>query len=551
MIHFKHQRSELANKGKKILQALDREIKRLERTKSEFVTTSVQERRQHAAEAIEEILQKVDEEMAFMGQRASSGPAREKRFLAAVIAAASAIFSFGLGISTEVELKNLRDTTNGIAKNQRFIVAQLVELARETDKELDLAVEQIHWAFVHSNLNQKLIRCVDHLREDARRWTQGLYHLMAGQLDPAIVSVPDLRRGLLQLEEEARNVGMKVAPMENRIEILFSAPVTTYFEDDVINVWVSVPLIPEETPVFELLHLEHQPIQMDQYLVELDAGDGYLAVDHLRRVHALMTATELAACDQHRNHYFCRRQTFSTETDNCPIALLRGDKPAAAKLCKKYFSKAPLVAATLHTEEPRRTLITVAKPTAVQRLCPHGSSQPVQWVHNATELVVPAGCYLQAGGTVTFLAHAPPEVVVASEGDHWRPEEIFGEELPSVKERLSRLNVTKERMILPEPHPESSGLPVWFWPSIGALILLLSAVLLDLAARYGCLIKKRLRAKQAEPTYEAVLVERQARRSRPAPLRRLPRPPSPAPRGYDVPHGNLGGRQQMAPLVEE
>jgi hypothetical protein len=190
----------------------------------------------------------VDEEMAFMGQRASSGPAREKRFLAAVIAAASAIFSFGLGISTEVELKNLRDTTNGIAKNQRFIVAQLVELARETDKELDLAVEQIHWAFVHSNLNQKLIRCVDHLREDARRWTQGLYHLMAGQLDPAIVSVPDLRRGLQQLEEEARNVGMKVAPMENRIEILFSAPVTTYFEDDVINVWVSVPLIPEELP---------------------------------------------------------------------------------------------------------------------------------------------------------------------------------------------------------------------------------------------------------------------------------------------------------------
>jgi hypothetical protein len=90
------------NKGeRRSFKALDREIKRLERTKSEFVTTSVQERRQHAAEAIEEILQKVDEEMAFMGQRASSGPAREKRFLAAVIAAASAIFSFGLGISTE------------------------------------------------------------------------------------------------------------------------------------------------------------------------------------------------------------------------------------------------------------------------------------------------------------------------------------------------------------------------------------------------------------------------------------------------------------------
>jgi 2,4-dienoyl-CoA reductase-like NADH-dependent reductase (Old Yellow Enzyme family) len=105
---------------------------------------------------ISEIIQKVEEEMTFMGQRAASGPAREKRFLAAVIAAASAIFSFGLGVSTELELKSLCDTTNGLAKNQKFIVAQLVELARETDKELNLAVDQIHWAFIHSNINQNV-----------------------------------------------------------------------------------------------------------------------------------------------------------------------------------------------------------------------------------------------------------------------------------------------------------------------------------------------------------------------------------------------------------
>jgi hypothetical protein len=463
--------------------------------------------------------------MTFMGQRAASGPAREKRFLAAVIAAASAIFSFGLGVSTELELKSLRDTTNGLAKNQKFIVAQLVELARETDKELNLAVDQIHWAFIHSNINQKLVRCVDHLREDANRWTQGLYHLMAGQLDPAIVSVPDLRRGLLLLEEEARRVGMKVAPMDNRMEVLFSAPVTTFFEHDTIHVWVSVPLIPEEAPVFELLHLQHQPIPLGEYLVELDAGSSYLAVDHLRRVHVQMSATELAACDQHRKNYFCRRQTFSTETDNCPIALLRGEKPAAAKLCRKYVSKAPLVAATLHEKEPRRTLITVAKPTAVQRLCPHGSSQPVQWVYNATELIVPAGCYLQAGGTVTYLSHAPPEVVVASEGDHWAPEDVFGEELPAVRQQLIRLNVTKEKMLLPETQLESSsGLPVWFWPSVGTVIFLLLAVILDLAARYCCLVKKRLRARRAEPAYEMVDRVGERRQRNPIPRGEKTRP---------------------------
>jgi hypothetical protein len=51
-------------------------------------------------------------------------------------------------------------------------VAQLVELAQETKKELDLAIELFHWAFINTQINQKLVRCVDHLREDARHWTQ-------------------------------------------------------------------------------------------------------------------------------------------------------------------------------------------------------------------------------------------------------------------------------------------------------------------------------------------------------------------------------------------
>jgi hypothetical protein len=97
MIHFQHQKSELVNKGKGILKALDHQIWRLNQMKNEFATTSVQEQRNHVAEVIKEIIQKVDEEMTFMGQRAASGPAREKHFLAAVIAVALAIFSFGLG----------------------------------------------------------------------------------------------------------------------------------------------------------------------------------------------------------------------------------------------------------------------------------------------------------------------------------------------------------------------------------------------------------------------------------------------------------------------
>jgi hypothetical protein len=236
-----------------------------------------------------------------------------------VIAAALAIFSFGLGVSTELELKSLRDTNNGLAKNQKFIVAQLVELARETDKEVNLVVDQIHWAFIHSNLNQKLIRCVDHLREDAKGWSQGLYHLMAGQLDPAIVSVPDLRRGLLLLKDEVRRVGMKVAPMDNRMEVIFSAPVTTYFDHDTIHVWVSVPLIPEEVPVFELLHLQHQPIPLGDYLVELAAAtDEYISKCRRQSLSPVIIIKRIIS----------GRHTFSTESDTCPIALLHREKRA-------------------------------------------------------------------------------------------------------------------------------------------------------------------------------------------------------------------------------
>jgi hypothetical protein len=321
---------------------------------------------------------------------------------------------------------------------------------------------------------------------------------MAGQLDPAIVSVPDLKRGLQRLERQARKVGMRVAPMENQVEVLFSAPVTTLFEDGLIHVWISVPLIPEEAPVFELLHLSHQPVPMGDFLVELDASGSYLAVDHLRRMHASVTATELAACEQHRRNYFCRRQTFSLKSDSCAIALLRGERATAAELCRKYVFRAPMVAATLDNASPRLTLVAAAVPTSVQRLCPHGSSQPVLRVSNLTKVVVPAGCYLQAGDEVTFLSHAPPEVVVASDGEDWSPEDIFGEELLSVHERLHRFNITREKMLLPAAVPEVTAAPVWLWPMLAALTTLLLLILVDLAARYYCLAKARLQSRSEE-----------------------------------------------------
>jgi hypothetical protein len=54
-------------------------------------------------------------------------------------------------------------------------------------------------------------------------------------------------------------------------------------------------------------------------------------------------------------------------------------------------------------------------------------------------------------------------------------------------------------MLLPASISDSSDsdVPVWFWPAVGVLTFLLAALLLDVAARYGCLIRRRLRRKSA------------------------------------------------------
>jgi hypothetical protein len=107
MIHFTHNKRELAAKGRESSRPWTSKIWRLNRMREEVATTFVQDQRELAQAEIEEIIQRLDEEMTFVGQQMPAHGHQEKRFLAAVIAAASAIFSFALGISTEVELKSL------------------------------------------------------------------------------------------------------------------------------------------------------------------------------------------------------------------------------------------------------------------------------------------------------------------------------------------------------------------------------------------------------------------------------------------------------------
>jgi hypothetical protein len=169
---------------------------------------------------------------------------------------------------------------------------------------------------------------------------------------------------------------------------------------------------------------------------------------------------------------------------------------------------------------------------------------------NQTEMEVPAGCYLQAGGIVTYLSHAPPEVVVASEGDHCKPEDVFGSELIHVKRQLVKLNITKEKMLLPASISDSSDsdVPVWFWPAVGALVFLLTALLIDVAARYGCLIRRQLR-RRPQHDYEEPLSEREVGRR----CQEMACRPASAPRDHvteSYVNASSEEQQQMAPLSD-
>jgi hypothetical protein len=199
---------------------------------------------------------------------------------------------------------------------------------------------KLTWVKYSTRLNYKVSQAMDSLREVARDWVHGVYLLLHGQLDATIISPKDLSNGLKQLDENCRKVGMKVAPMDNHLEILFSLPVSAVVDQGKIHVWISVPVIQENSPTFNLLCLTHVPIPLGNYMVELAPVEAYLAVDAQKCLHADISTEELGACTQHRRFFFCSRTTFSAEEDSCAMALLKGDGTTAGRLCHTFVQGA-------------------------------------------------------------------------------------------------------------------------------------------------------------------------------------------------------------------
>jgi len=192
---------------------------------------------------------------------------RPKRQIAALLGAASiltGLFSFGVGVSNQKELHNLYEETQRLDENQQKLLHHLRTFEQRTEASIKSILTGVRTEYLKTKANLVFDTKVRDLRQTCDKMLVGLYQALMGQLDPHLVSAHELRTALDGLEK-AKAVGLKLAPLENDIEILFSLPITTLLKDGALHMWLTVPLISIDSPIFDIFsitHEQHQPFTL-------------------------------------------------------------------------------------------------------------------------------------------------------------------------------------------------------------------------------------------------------------------------------------------------
>lgn len=486
-IHFVHDPHSLLQLKLTYDQALYRELETIHSRGSNAEVASAKRFLRRTQEQLNRIQRRWQQEVELL-----DGHHREKRQLLVAAGLVGSLFSLGLGVKNEGELRALHEATESLKENEQALLHSLGALSLRVEADYSELKASMLWAEYAARLDSLSRQAVEQLESATQRWIDGLYLLLRGQLHASVISPEDLRKGRKRLEVQCQRQGLRIAPIDNDIEILFSLPVSAVLEDGRLHVWISVPVIQVNSPVFDLLRLTHVPLPLEEYMIELISEDAYLAVDAQRQLHADVNAAELAACDQHRRFYFCSRTTFSSQRDSCAMALLQGDQAAAAKLCHKEMYRAPAVATSSSNSTSsgiRNVDVYTGQPTAIMRICPLGKGLPTINVNGHATLELPAACHLRAGGHTIFVPTKPEEVILAADGELWEAESFLeGLKAEDVLSALGSLNDTRRRIPLPHLRTVHLEQKDAFWKIlmyIGFGIVFLVA--LDLTVRYGCL----------------------------------------------------------------
>jgi len=384
-----------------------------------------------------------------------SSPSKKNKRQAAILAGAAAlissVFSLGMGVKNSDELQDLHRRTQNLERGHRELIVSINRVVEQITHKLNYAHSNLSTEQAKQNFLQTAQEWKNLLVQSHRSWLKAIYQMMNGNLDPALVSVEDLYHGLEKMTMQSAKRGLKPVPFENIYEVLFTLPISSLMEYGDVHIWVSVPLMETQMPTMSIVKLRHVPIRYKNSLVELKPELPYLATDNRHNLYAEISAEELSGCQRHRGYYFCDRNEFYHDLNSCSSALFVGDKKGALEHCDKIVTKAPAVVINANlTDGERYVELIVAKPTNVQRICPHGEALAAILVNDTARLALPYGCRVEAGGEVLILPQETSEMKIASDGGLWTIKELFPhpEELQALDMTVLKLNATKIRLPL-------------------------------------------------------------------------------------------------------
>jgi len=269
---------------------------------------------------------------------------RPKRFWTAL----GAIVSLVLTAYTQVEITALSNQVEGLASNQRKILAILksdhslikqnenrIESLVVAAAELSTAVANVQQINMVQAIVAKLIEVQVIAFTDFDQLARALIQLALGQLSPELWEAQTLEDILSRLKVHAEEKGYKLA-IDNTGDI-FSLPMGYSIKNDSLNVYVKIPLTNQDI-LYSLFAFSSKPYYLgapvDKHIM-INPGPEYLAVSGSEGSYKLLTTDQINRCSHIKDAYFCPLENiiFHNYEQNCLSSLFAHKFQAASLKC--------------------------------------------------------------------------------------------------------------------------------------------------------------------------------------------------------------------------
>ena len=331
--------------------------------------------------------------------------------------------AIGAGIGIGIGLAAI-----GFATANRVAIANLEQKMAAQDERIDdlittvkarnimidndiKALNQTMGALAEAMDEREGIRLLDEMRTRMRLmvhrgqqrqkdFERAIYTAFHGGLDPALVPLADLSRGLDNVKAYGQLQGLKPVDMAV-LETAFSMPLTVSTNATGLSLVIEVPMIPQDLEPLDLLEAKHAPQHLDNLTsVDLDLSDGLILTDPQRRYHREVTAADLSLCPQFKDFRFCQFTLLQKEPTSCLAAYVLHDIPKVKALCKRTFSRK-----TFHIDDNGDYLdISSHSDTILRKECPHNASQQAVYRTGGERqrISLETGCYLDSPEAALF-----------------------------------------------------------------------------------------------------------------------------------------------------